>query len=94
MNLKDWLPCFPWEGPPLPRFLGIVWPWLQAGGQSFNLSPALKQYVASVEESGIVAKKPATIFSNTQDTKIERDGTGRIARIITHRKVVEGEEEE
>lgn len=25
-NLFDLLPMLPWEGPPLPRFLGILWP--------------------------------------------------------------------
>jgi len=27
MNIWDYLPCFPWEGPPLPRMMKIVWPW-------------------------------------------------------------------
>lgn len=24
-NLMDWLPLFPWEGPPVPRFTGLSW---------------------------------------------------------------------
>ena len=27
IKLEDWLPCSPLIGPPLPRFLGITWPW-------------------------------------------------------------------
>lgn len=38
VNIADLLPMFPWEGPPLPRFLGIVWPFLQSGG-GFLSSP-------------------------------------------------------
>ena len=26
-ELKDWLPQEPWQGPPLPEFLNIYWPW-------------------------------------------------------------------
>lgn len=29
-ELEDWLPVMPWAGPPLPRFLGIFWPWYEA----------------------------------------------------------------
>lgn len=39
MNLADLLPAFPWEGPPLPRFLNIPWPWLQGGGEGLSLLP-------------------------------------------------------
>lgn len=28
MEIADLLPMLPWEGPPLPRFLGVVWPQL------------------------------------------------------------------
>lgn len=27
-KLEDWLPMMPMDGPPLPRFLGIYWPWV------------------------------------------------------------------
>lgn len=27
MDIMKWLPAFPWDGPPLPQFLGIKWPW-------------------------------------------------------------------
>ncbi len=29
-GIADLLPLFPWEGPPLPRFLCMFWPWLGA----------------------------------------------------------------
>lgn len=28
-ELEDWLPTFPLAGPPLPRWLGINWPWYE-----------------------------------------------------------------
>lgn len=31
MEISDWLPMLPWEGPPLPRWTGAYWPWVQAG---------------------------------------------------------------
>lgn len=40
MQLTDWLPMLPWEGPPLPRFLGIFWPWQGGAGEGFLALPA------------------------------------------------------
>ncbi len=36
MNIWDYLPCFPWEGPPLPRFMNITWGQMQQPGSSAN----------------------------------------------------------
>ncbi len=30
VNIQDWLPISPLEGPPLPKFLGLTWPWYKA----------------------------------------------------------------
>lgn len=70
MNIADWLPTPFWEGPPLPRFLGIVWPWLQSGGQPFNLPmlPAAKKYISSIEEAATPqARLPTTTYSNIEE---------------------------
>ncbi|MBA7614647.1 hypothetical protein ES703_21915 [subsurface metagenome] len=29
-NLEKWKPQEPWQGPPLPEFLNIYWPWYEA----------------------------------------------------------------
>lgn len=45
-NIADLLPMPPDQGPPLPRFLQIFWPWL-GSGQSFlplDEEPALTTY--------------------------------------------------
>ena len=34
MNIWDYLPCFPCEGPPLPRLMNIVWPWASSASAS------------------------------------------------------------
>ncbi len=48
-NIADLLPMFPWEGPPLPRCLGIAWPWLQSGG---GFLPSLPQpFISNIEAS-------------------------------------------
>lgn len=31
LNLENWTPMSPLKGPPLPRFLGIYWPWYKEG---------------------------------------------------------------
>ena len=28
-ELEDWIPQEPWQGPPLPEFLNIYWPWYE-----------------------------------------------------------------
>jgi len=47
-SIADLLPQPPWLGPPLPRFLGIIWPWQQGGG----FLPSLPQpFVNNIETS-------------------------------------------
>jgi hypothetical protein len=41
MNIADLLPMPPQFGPPLPRFLGITWPWVTAGGETSLQLPNL-----------------------------------------------------
>lgn len=37
-KLEDWMPQEPWQGPPLPEFLGIYWPWYKPPGAEFVVS--------------------------------------------------------
>jgi len=36
-ELEEWLPQEPWQGPPLPEFLGIYWPWYIPSGAEFTV---------------------------------------------------------
>ena len=48
-GIADFLPMPPNMGPPLPRFLGIVWPWQQGGG---GFLPSLPHpFISNVEAS-------------------------------------------
>jgi hypothetical protein len=38
LELEDWLPMPPDMGPPLPRFLGIYWPWYVPPEAEFKVS--------------------------------------------------------
>lgn len=38
LKLKDWLPQEPWQGPPLPEFLDIYWPWYKPPVAEFKVS--------------------------------------------------------
>lgn len=84
-NIADFLPMLPWEGPPLPRFLGISWPWLQRG-QSFSLPmlPAPKKYISSIEE---VKSNPAPLasYSNEESWDIEWTDDGLPRKITVSR---------
>lgn len=37
-KLEDWLPQEPSQGPPLPEFLGIFWPWYKPPAAEFTVS--------------------------------------------------------
>jgi len=38
IEIQDWLPQEPWQGPPLPEFLHIYWPWYKPPGAEFRVS--------------------------------------------------------
>jgi len=38
IEIQDWLPQEPWQGPPLPEFLQIYWPWYKPPGAEFRVS--------------------------------------------------------
>ena len=75
-NIADWLPMPFWLGPPLPKCLGIVWPWLQSTESSPFLAlpmpktPALTTY-ENIEEIELVDIDPELLMPR---------------RIIVHRK--------
>ena len=37
-KVEDWMPQEPWQGPPLPEFLNIYWPWYKPPGAEFVVS--------------------------------------------------------
>ena len=60
-ELEEWMPMPPDKGPPLPRFLGIYWPWYKEEAppppgayscpycdESFDTIPELADHVAEV----------------------------------------------
>lgn len=85
--LADLLPMPPWQGPPLPRFLGIAWPWLQSTSQS--LLPLLpRKYITSVEERTEIVpyQAPLATYNNEETWDIEwNEETGLPTRITVHR---------
>lgn len=38
LKLEDWMPMPPDMGPPLPKFLGIFWPWYKPPAAEFGVS--------------------------------------------------------
>jgi len=38
LNIEDWMPMEPSKGPPLPKWLGITWPWVAPPGAEFRVS--------------------------------------------------------
>lgn len=38
LTIKDWLPQELWQGPPLPEFLKVFWPWYKPVGAEFKVS--------------------------------------------------------
>lgn len=87
MNIWDWLPAFPWEGPPLPRFLQVFWPWISEANKAGMLSllppPFLK--LPKVCTSGPTS--PEVLYQNAEELEVVRDANGSISKVIRHIKV-------
>ena len=83
MTLMDWLPTPPWEGPPLPRFLGIYWPRLQP--ESF-LPVSRQRYVTDAEEEPPGrALVPSATYANEESWEITWSPDGLPEKIVVHR---------
>lgn len=89
MNLFDWLPLFPWEGLPLPRFLGLYWAAVLPKAASLPKLPALKRYVSEITEETSLTEQALTTYSNREEITFP-DGfdpdTLMPKRIVIHRE--------
>ncbi len=86
-NIADWLPMPPWEGPPLPRFLGIYWPQLQ---QPAGLLPVSRQrYITGVEEEPgtelVPYQAPSATYANEESWEITWNEDGLPEKIVVTR---------
>ncbi len=84
MTLMDWLPLLPWEGPPLPRFLGIFWPRV-GGEQSLPLPTSTTRYITAVEEKTEKALVPQASYTNEESWEIEWSDEGFPTKVTVHR---------
>ena len=82
-NIADLLPMPPNMGPPLPRFLGIKWPWLQGGGEGLSLPalPRMRNFLSSPETE-------LTTYENIEEIELQDIDPELLMprRIIVHRK--------
>lgn len=88
MPLSDLLPMPPNMGPPLPKFLNILWPWVQGGEAGLHLLPMPKEtrYVSSAE---VVTSQPAlTTYENIEEIELVDIDKDLLMpkKIIIHRK--------
>jgi len=88
MDFSLFLPMLPWEGPPLPRFLGLSWPW---AGQAATTPGKLQlpQLFASLEAATKPALPPAPkiLYTNSEELKVVRGADGGIESVIRHIRV-------
>lgn len=85
--IRGLLPQDPWLGPPLPRSLGIYWPWVQGAEQSLPLLPM--PGTNYISPSDIITSKPAlTTYENIEEIELVDIDKELLMprRIIVHRK--------
>jgi len=83
MTLMDLLPMPPWEGPPLPRFLGICWPQPQ---QPAGLLPVSRQrYITDIEEEPGKELVPSATYANEESWDITWNEDGLPEKIVVTR---------
>jgi hypothetical protein len=95
LNILSLLPCFPWEGPPLPRFLGLFWAslfrqgqFLPAPNQGGTQPLALPQPTEFIKSVGEVIPKPSSTYSNVKEWEITYNQDGLPVKIVKHVKAV------
>jgi hypothetical protein len=66
-NLFDLLPMFPWEGPPLPRFLSIYWPFYRASSASLSSRGTLQRMFSGVQESTSITPSLSMTQNNLEE---------------------------
>lgn len=54
------LPNAPWDGPPFPRFSGVLWPWARGHEPTSEESPAEEEVVELVVEEAFEPQADAT----------------------------------
>jgi len=87
IKIEDWAPMLPNQGPPLPRFLNIRWPWLQSAEEGLPLLPLSKTDYISPGE--VVTSKPAlTTYENIEEIELLNVDPELLMprRIVIHRK--------
>lgn len=89
-SIADLLPMPIWLGPPLPRFLGIVWPWLRSAEGLPLLPMPGANYILPTD---IVTPKPAlTTYENIEEIEFPNGfdpETFMPRKIVIHRKAKE-----
>ena len=81
--LLSWLPCPPWLGPPLPRFLQIYWPWAQIAQGPGKVD---SYFTGNFEfHSGRESTQPME-----EELELVRDESGALKKLIKRRSAVGG----
>ena len=91
MRLEDLLPQPPWLGPPLPRFLGIYWPWVgEESSPGLPLLPPAPSFIRSALEGG--GGVPQTTYENIEEIEFPNGfdpDTFMPRKIVIHRQAKE-----
>ena len=94
MNIWDYLPCFPWEGPPLPRMMNVAWPWAQ---QSSTTSTSTlnnffngngRQNPCSSQNTPTASNNNAPAYENLEEIELQDIDPDLLMprKIVVHRK--------
>lgn len=86
---EDWRPQEPWQGPPLPEFLHIYWPWFRvpeegsAALSDLLIEPASVQKDSEVTISVVVTNVGSVVATRNLDLLIEGPATKTRTRAVT-----------
>jgi len=88
-SISSLLPMLPWEGPPLPRFLGIYWPQQQSSGfLALPGPPRLFRGIEEGERSMFQGSTSLATYHNEESWEIEWSSEGLPTKIVVHREAV------
>lgn len=81
--LESLRPMFPWEGPPLPFFLGLFWPWTQS---SSSTTTPLESHSSAVSQ---ITAQSMPAYENREEIEFPEGfdpDTLMPRKIVVHRK--------
>ena len=91
LKLEDWFPMSPMVGPPLPKFLGIYWPWYKEEPAVYNCPYCEATFATQEERDAHVAEYHGVVPPLTYTCPYCDQSFASLPELIAHAAAVHPE---